>query len=126
MLNQIIGKLRDEGLHLFVVKRRIITNESALAHLLQQEMSGASKMCITFICIHERNCIMQTNNNPFTEVGAIVLAAVLIIIAGLLLYVGKIDTAFATSMFILAGALFARKLAPQTPSPTQQPGLRLL
>ena len=63
------------------------------------------------------------NNNPLTEVGAIVLAAVLIIIAGLLLYVGKIDTAFATSMFILAGALFAGNLALKAPSPTQQAAL---
>src|SRR5260221_1732810 len=102
MLNQIIGKLRDEGLHLFVVKRRIITNESALAHLLQQEMSGASKMCITFICIHERNCIMQTNNNPFTEVGAIVLAAVVTFLGRLPFYLGPICPAFSPSTFIPA------------------------
>src|SRR5260221_7384885 len=66
---------------------------------------------------------MSTNNNPFAEIGAIILAGVLILVAGFLLYVGKIDTAFATSIFILAGAIFAGNLALKAPSPTQQAAL---
>src|SRR5258707_6235442 len=58
-LHQIIGKLSDEGLHLFVVKRRIITNESALAHLLQEKVRGALKMCVAFICAHRKDCLFQ-------------------------------------------------------------------
>src|SRR5260221_11043759 len=66
---------------------------------------------------------MQTNNNPLTEIGAIVLAAVLIIIKGLLLYVGKIDNAFSTSMFILSGANFDGKIALTHPYPNPQAAL---
>ena len=68
---------------------------------------------------------MQTNN-PFAEVGAIILAGVLILVAGFLLYTSKIDTAFATSIFILAGAIFAGNLALKAPSPTQQAALMQL
>jgi len=66
---------------------------------------------------------MQTNNNPLTEIGAIVLAAVLIIVAGLLVYVGKIDWTAASSAFILAVGVFAGNLALKAPSPTQQAAL---
>src|SRR5258708_3953548 len=60
------------------------------------------------------------SNNPFTEIGAIVVAAVLPIAAGLLLYAGKIGTAFASSMFILAAGLIGINGALKAPSSTQQ------
>ncbi len=60
------------------------------------------------------------NTNPFTEIGAIVVAVVLAIAGGLLLYAGKIDTAFASSMFILAVGLLGINGALKAPSPTQQ------
>jgi hypothetical protein len=66
---------------------------------------------------------MQTNNNPLTEIGAIILAAVLIIVAGLLVYAGKFSTADADIAFTLAVGLFAGNLALKAPSPTQQAAL---
>src|SRR5260221_9671340 len=60
------------------------------------------------------------NTNPFTEIGAIVVAVVLAIAGGLLLYAGKIDTAFASSMFILAAGLLGVTGALKAPSATQQ------
>ena len=62
----------------------------------------------------------MSNINPFTEIGAIVVAVVLAIMGGLLLYAGKIDTAFASSMFILAAGLLGVTGALKAPSPTQQ------
>src|SRR5260221_7702643 len=50
---------------------------------------------------------MQTTNNPFTEIGAIVIAVALIAGGVVLLVLKDIDTAYATSIFILAGAIFA-------------------
>src|SRR5260221_14563912 len=66
---------------------------------------------------------MQTNNNPLTEIGAIIIAVVLIAGGVVLLVLKDIDTAFATSIFILAGAIFAGNLALKAPSPTQQAAL---
>lgn len=64
-----------------------------------------------------------TNNNLLAEIGAILGMALLIIGGALLLFFSKIDTAYATSMFILAGAIFAGNLALKAPSPTQQAAL---
>src|SRR5260221_2162685 len=66
------------------------------------------------------------NNNPFTEIGAIVVAVVLAIAGGLLLYLGKIDTAFASSMFILAAGLLGVTGALKAPSSTQQTQINTL
>jgi len=66
------------------------------------------------------------SNNPFTEIGAIVVAVVLAIMGGLLLYLGKIDTAFATSMFILAAGLLGINGALKAPSQQQQQQLGAL
>src|SRR5260221_8284002 len=66
---------------------------------------------------------MQTNNNPLTEIGAIIIAVVLIAGGVVLLVLKDIDTAYATSIFILAGAIFAGNLALKAPSPTQQAAL---
>src|SRR5258707_5721609 len=66
---------------------------------------------------------MQTTNNPFTEIGAIVIAVALIAGGVVLLVLKDIDTAYATSIFILAGAIFAGNLALKAPSPTQQAAL---
>jgi len=64
---------------------------------------------------------MQNNtNNPLTEVSAIVLAALLIIAGGLLLYVGKVDFTQATLIFGLAVTIYGGNLALKAPSPTQQ------
>src|SRR5260221_12291110 len=66
---------------------------------------------------------MQTNNNPLTEIGAIIIAVVLIAGGVVLLVLKDINTAFDTSIFILAGAIFAGNLALKAPSPTQQAAL---
>src|SRR5258707_15373840 len=66
---------------------------------------------------------MQTTNNPFTEIGAIVIAVALIAGGVVLLVLKDIDTAYAFSIFILAGAIFAGNLALKAPSPTQQAAL---
>ena len=60
------------------------------------------------------------NNNPFTEIGAIILAILLVIAGGLLLYLGKIDFTQATLIWGLAAALFGGNLALKAPSSTQQ------
>jgi len=67
--------------------------------------------------------MQPTNNNPFAEIGAIVLSALLIAGGVLLLVLKDVDTAYATSIFILAGAIFAGNLALKAPSPTQQAAL---
>ena len=66
------------------------------------------------------------NTNPFTEIGAIVVAVVLAIAGGLLLYAGKIDTAFASSMFILAAGLLGVTGALKVPSSSQQTQINTL
>ena len=66
------------------------------------------------------------NTNPFTEIGAIVVAVVFAIAGGLLLYAGKIDTAFASSMFILAAGLLGVTGALKAPSATQQTQINTL
>src|SRR5260221_8992672 len=68
----------------------------------------------------------MSNINPFTEIGAIVVAVVLAIMGGLLLYAGKIDTAFASSMFILAAGLLGINGALKAPSQQQQQQLGAL
>ena len=66
------------------------------------------------------------NNNPFTEIGAMVLAGLLVIGGVLLLIEGKIDTAFASSMFILAAGLLGVTGALKAPSATQQTQINTL
>src|SRR5260370_14086792 len=66
------------------------------------------------------------NNNPLTEIGAIVLAGLLVIGGIVLLYVSKIDTAFASSMFILAAGLLGVTGALKVPSATQQTQINTL
>ena len=60
------------------------------------------------------------NNNPFTEIFMVVVSALLVIGGVVLLYFGKIDTAFASSMFILAAGLLGVNGALKAPSATQQ------
>lgn len=60
------------------------------------------------------------NNNPLTEVAAIVLAGLMIIAGGLLLYTSKVDFTQATLMFGLAITIYGGNLALKAPSPTQQ------
>ncbi len=66
------------------------------------------------------------SNNPFTEIGAIVIAVVLIAGGVVLLVLKDIDPAYATSLFILAVSLFAGNLALKTPSAAQQTQLAAL
>jgi hypothetical protein len=64
---------------------------------------------------------MSNNTNPLvTEISLVVVAALLVIGGVVLLYLGRIDTAFASSMFILAAGLLGGNLALKAPSPTQQ------
>ena len=60
------------------------------------------------------------NNNPLTEIFMVVVSALLAIGGVVLLYLGKIDTAFASSMFILAAGLLGVNGALKAPSATQQ------
>lgn len=60
------------------------------------------------------------NNNPFTEIGAIILAALCVVAGGLLLYVGKVDFTQATIIFGLAVTIYGGNLALKAPSSTQQ------
>lgn len=60
------------------------------------------------------------NNNPYTEVGAIVLAALLILTAGLLMYASKIDFTAATFLVTLGVGVYGGNLALKAPSPSQQ------
>src|SRR5690349_3268645 len=62
---------------------------------------------------------MSTNNNPLTEIAAIVLAALLIIAGGLLLYTSKVDFTQATVIFGLAATIYGGNLALKAPSPAQ-------
>ena len=59
-------------------------------------------------------------NNPFTEIGAIILAALCVVAGGLLLYVGKVDFTQATIIFGLAVTIYGGNLALKAPSSTQQ------
>jgi len=68
----------------------------------------------------------MNNNNLLTEIGAMVLAGLLVIGGVLLLIEGKIDTAFATSMFILAAGLLGINGALKAPSQQQQQQLGAL
>src|SRR5260370_3228831 len=66
---------------------------------------------------------MQTNNNPFAEIGAIVIAVVLIAGGVVLRVLKEIDTGYGIFIFILAGTIFAGNLALKATSPTQQAAL---
>jgi hypothetical protein len=63
---------------------------------------------------------MSNNNNPLTEIGAIVLAGLLVIGAALLMWAGKISFTDLTLMITFALALFGGNLALKAPSPAQQ------
>src|SRR5258708_1949668 len=68
----------------------------------------------------------MNNTNLLTEIGAMVLAGLLVIGGVLLLIEGKVDTAFATSMFILAAGLLGINGALKAPSQQQQQQLGAL
>lgn len=68
----------------------------------------------------------MNTNNPIYEIGTMVLAALLVIGGSVLLYASKIDTGFATSMFILAAGLLGINGALKTPSQAQQQSLQAL
>ena len=68
----------------------------------------------------------MNTTNPLTEIGLLILAALLVIGGVLLLYAGKIDTAFASSMFIIAAGLLGINGALKSPSPAQQAQLQSL
>jgi len=68
----------------------------------------------------------MSNNNPLTEIGAIVLAGLLVIAAGLLMWAGKISFTDLTLMITFALALFGGNLALKAPSPAQQAQLQTL
>jgi len=68
----------------------------------------------------------MSNNNPLTEIGAIVLAGLLVIAAGLLMWAGKISFTDASLMLTFALALFGGNLALKAPSPAQQAQLQQL
>src|SRR5258708_39257936 len=68
----------------------------------------------------------MNNTNLLTEIGAMVLAGLLVIGGVLLLIEGKIDAAFASSMFILAAGLLGINGALKAPSQQQQQQLGAL
>src|SRR5258708_7957456 len=131
-IHQIVGTLGDEAYNfLLIVLIAIFADNRFMATLqltefLIQEVRKAREMFISFfIRTHRKDYTMQ-NTNPLTEIGAIVLAALLVIAGGLLLYAGKIDAAFASSMFILAAGLLGVTGALKAPSATQQTQINTL
>lgn len=64
------------------------------------------------------------NNNPLTEIGAIGLAALLIVGGVILVYAGKITFTDVSLMLTFALALFGGNLALKAPSPAQQAQLQ--
>ena len=65
----------------------------------------------------------MSTNNPLTEISLVVVAALLVIGGVVLLFVSKIDIAFASSMFILAAGLLGFNGALKAPSSAQQQSL---
>ena len=65
-------------------------------------------------------------NNPFTEIGVIVISMALIAAATVLLILGKADFTGASLMFGLAVGLFGYNGALKVPSPSQQLALQQL
>src|SRR5258708_24228392 len=63
---------------------------------------------------------MQTNNNPFTEVGVILIALGFIAAGTTLLALGKVDLNVAMTLYILAASVAGINVALKAPSPTQQ------
>ena len=66
------------------------------------------------------------SNNPFTEVGIIIISLGLIAAGTLLLILGKVDSIFVTLVFGLAAGLFGYNKALAAPSPAQQAALQQL
>src|SRR5260221_1157565 len=61
-----------------------------------------------------------TNNNPFAEVGVILIALSFIAAGTTLLALGKVDLNVAMTLYILAGSVAGINVALKAPSPTQQ------
>jgi len=132
MIYQIVGTLRDELHYLLLIiliavfaDNRFMAAVYGAQFLIEQHGKALEVFVSIVIRTHERNYTMS-NTNPLTEIGAIVLAALLAIGGVLLLYAGKIDTAFATSMFILAAGLLGINQALKAPSSAQQQQLGAL
>jgi len=63
---------------------------------------------------------MQTNNNPFAEIGVILIALGFIAAGTTLLALGKIDLNVAMTLYVLAASVAGINVALKAPSPTQQ------
>src|SRR5260221_11704469 len=63
---------------------------------------------------------MQTNNNPFAEIGVILIALGFIAAGTTLLALGKIDLSVAMTLYVLAASVAGINVALKAPSPTQQ------
>src|SRR6266851_7413739 len=63
---------------------------------------------------------MQTTNNPFAEIGVILIALGFIAAGTTLLALGKVDLNVAMTLYILAGSVAGINVALKAPSPTQQ------
>src|SRR5260221_3136634 len=61
-----------------------------------------------------------TNNNPFAEVGVILIALSFIAAGSTLLALGKVDLNVAMTLYILAASVAGINVALKAPSPTQQ------
>src|SRR5258707_1066141 len=63
---------------------------------------------------------MQPNNNPFAEIGVILIALGFIAAGTTLLALGKIDLNVAITLYVLAASVAGINVALKAPSPTQQ------
>src|SRR5260370_38752469 len=63
---------------------------------------------------------MQTTNNPFAEIGVILIALGFIAAGTILLALGKIDLNVAMTLYILAASVAGINVALKAPSPTHQ------
>src|SRR5216684_1928106 len=66
---------------------------------------------------------MSTTNNPFAEVGVILIALGFIAAGTTLLALGKIDLNVAMTLYVLAASVAGINVAIKAPSPTQQAAL---
>src|SRR6266851_956225 len=66
---------------------------------------------------------MQITNNPFAEIGVILIALGFIAAGTTLLALGKIDLNVAMTLYILAASVAGINVAIKAPSPTQQAAL---
>src|SRR6266851_2281697 len=63
---------------------------------------------------------MQITNNPFAEIGVILIALGFIAAGTTLLALGKIDLNVAMTLYVLAASVAGINVALKAPSPTQQ------